>query len=218
MDDDGQHPVEGIFTLVDELKNGWDVVYADFKAKKYSPLRRFVSKMHGHLMELSIGKPKDVHISSFYAINRMMIEALLKYNSPFPSPIAYMLQVTRKIKSIPMEHQSRLSGSSGYTLKKLFKQWVTVFTSFSIYPLRLAAKAGSLLTFSGLLWILILLVLLIIRGNAQHTSFIIPVIFLVGGLILWACGLIGEYIGRIYMTVSGKPQFSTREVVKHKDE
>lgn len=212
MDDDGQHPASAIFTLVKALDE-YDVVYANFEKKQYAHAKSLASRIHGYLMYKSLGKPKNVKISSFYAINRMMIEALKHYDSPFASPIGYMLQVTQKIGNIPIEHRQRIAGSSGYTFRKMVRQWYTVFTSFSAYPLHVARKLGFLTTVCGLLMAIICLIFKLINGVLDLLPYVNMALHLfIGGIILLFLGLLGDYVGRIYMILSKKPQYFIRSV------
>jgi len=213
MDDDGQHPVNRFFDLIEELEHGHDIVYAEFKKKKANAFKRITSRMHSKITEITLGKPKDISISSYYAVSDIVINALKAYNSPFPSPLGYMLQVSNDIVNVKMEHQKRIAGHSNYNLKKLFTQWLTVFTNFSLVPLRASAIIGAITAILGfLLGVILIINKLTFNTMPGYTSIICIVLFL-GGLILLALGLIGEYIGRIYMTISNKPVYVIRNTV-----
>lgn len=213
MDDDGQHPATGIIPLADKVMEGYDVVYAYFKSKQHSLFKRITSKINAKISELNGTRAKGVHVSSFYAISRFAADSYANYNSPFPSVMGYLNTLVGKITDMEMPHRARMSGSSNYTLKKLLNLWVNGFTNFSIKPLRAIAGLGSIFAFLGFIIGFTMIIRKLINPAiaAGYTS-TMAVILLLGGLILIALGLIGEYIGRIYMTVSHLNQYCVREV------
>ena len=142
MDDDGQHPAEGIFPLVDKINEGYDVAYAHFKQKKHSFFKRVTSKINAKIAEMNGTRIKGVHVSSFYAISRFAADAYENYDSPFPSVMGYLNTVVDKVTDIEMPHRPRMEGHSNYSFKKLLKLWLTGFTNFSVMPLRLIAGLG----------------------------------------------------------------------------
>ena len=214
MDDDGQHPAAGIFQLLEGIAQGNDVVYARFTHKRHGLHKRFASFLHNKLSEWNGVNPKGVRRSAFVAWSRFAYEAAQKYKSPFPSPAGYMMRVTSKITSIDVTHRKRAAGRSGYTLRKLFRLWMDSFTNFSVVPLRFASFIGALSACAGFLWGFFLVVRKLVRPSVPmgYTS-TISVILFVGGIIMLMLGLLGEYIGRIYMTVSGMPQYTVAETI-----
>lgn len=219
MDDDGQHPAEGIFPLVDKLQEGYDVVYAAFPRKQHSVFKRMTSNMHNSLAEFMGTKLKGVRRSSFTAWSRVVVDAMLGYKSPFVSIGSFLMSVTDKFANVEMEHRKRLEGQSGYTFKKLFGMWLNLFISFSMLPLRIATYLGFFFSGVGFLGIIYLFIKKILRPTrvAGYTSTMITVLFM-GGIILIILGIMGEYLGRIYMTISGMPQYNIREAVNEDDD
>lgn len=217
LDDDGQHPVNCVFKLIDKINEGYDAVYGYFPNKKHSKFKQVTSKINSKLLEINGTKPKGVHISSFYALSKFAVEAYNEYKSPFPSMGGFLNSIAGKSTDIELPHRERLSGSSNYTLKKLLKLWLTGFTNFSILPLRCLAFLGIIISIIGFVSGIVIIVEKIIMTNisAGYTSIIAVVLFL-GGLILMGMGFIGEYIGRIYMTVSNMQQYRIREVINNK--
>ena len=218
MDDDGQHPASGIFMLVDKLGEGYDVVYADFKNKQHSTFKKVTSNMHNSLAEFMGNKPKNIRRSSFTAWSRTVADAMLTYKSPFISIGSFMMSVTDKFANVEIEHRKRLEGSSGYTLKKLFRMWLNIFISFSMMPLRMATYLGFLFSGVGFVGIVYLLIRKIVHPTrvVGYTSTMITVLFM-SGVIMLILGIMGEYLGRIYMTLSGMPQYNVREVINGKE-
>jgi len=222
MDDDGQHPADQIFRLVDKVLEGYDLVYARFPHKKHSLFKRFTSWLNSRVLELNGSKPKGISISSYLAMNRVAVEALKKYKSPFPSMGGYLSHVVRRCANVDMEHRDRIAGQSNYTFRKMMALWLTGFTNFSTVPLRLSAFVGVGCAAVGFLTGAIVVIRKLINPAiaAGYTSSIALQLF-IGGMIMMILGLCGEYIGRIYMTVSNMPQYETREILNgttHKEE
>lgn len=214
MDDDGQHPANQIFRLVDKVLEGYDIVYARFPHKKHNLFKRFTSWLNSKVLELNGSKPKDIVLSSYYALSRTSVESLKKYKSPFPAMAGYLFHVVRRYANVEMEHRERLAGHSNYTLSKMLRMWLTGFTNFSTTPLRFAAIIGGFCAAFGFIVGAIVVIRKLMNPGiaAGYTSSICVQLF-VGGVIMVLLGLIGEYIGRIYMTVSNMPQYEIRETV-----
>ena len=124
MDDDGQHPGDRIFELVDKVLEGYDLVFARFPKKHHSLFKRFSSWCNSKVLEWNGSKPRDLTLSSYYAMSRLAADALGRYHSPFPAPTGYLFHVVRRYANVEMEHRDRLAGQSNYTLKKMLRMWV----------------------------------------------------------------------------------------------
>lgn len=219
MDDDGQHPPEAVFRMIDKINEGFDIVYAKFPQTTHKWSKRVTSQMYNKVMRATGTKPKDVSTSSFCAWSKTVMNAIKQYKSPFPSAGAYLQCVTDKFANVPVEHRSRLSGESGYTLKRMIYQSMNTLTNFSIIPLRAASFLGVLTAFIGFIYGMITIIHKIIHPSmmAGYASTISIMLF-IGGIIMLILGLIGEYIGRIYMTLSNKPQYVISEVINSAEE
>ena len=214
MDDDGQHPVEGIYLMLSKLIEGdYDVVYALFRHKKHGLFKRISSAINTATLNLLIGKPKDVKNSSFSIMRRFVLEEMSLYKSPFPSFSGFIMQVTHNIANVELEQEERISGSSNYTLRRMLKLYINSMTGFSVVPLRIASLFG--VCFAGIGFIV--MIYTIVRKilypyiSSGYTS-IFSAILLVGGLIMMMLGVIGEYLGRMYMIENNMPQYSIRDV------
>ncbi len=220
MDDDGQHPPQELFKLVDKVLDGYDVVFAMFPQKKHSFFKRITSRLNSWMLEVTNRKMKGVTTSSYFAISKFVSRSMLNYKSPFPSLGGYFMQITRKMTNVEISHRKRLAGKSNYSLKKLIKLWLQGFTNFSIAPLRFASWLGGICALSGIGFAVYLVIRKIIGGNVQtgYTS-LMAVILVVGGLIMLMLGMLGEYIGRMYILLSNMPQYSVRSELNYeKDE
>ena len=214
MDDDGQHPVAGIFRLAEKILEGYDVVYANFETKHQSHFKIWTSNLNGAICEKLGIRPKGLKISSFVAYSRFAADQLKQYDSPTPSPGSYMYSVTTKVTNIEMEQKERLSGKSGYTLKKLIGLAITTYTNFTIVPLRMIDIIGCLAAVAGIIYGIVLIFQRIFTRSyvPGYTSNMVAIL-IIGGLILVSLGLVGEYIGRIYLLLSKKPQYVVRETI-----
>ena len=220
MDDDGQHPVSGIFPMLEKLKSGnYDVVYALFPQKQHGPLKRAASRVNTATLNFLAGKPRDIRNSSFSVMRGYLLKELAKYRSPFPSWTGFLMQLTRNIANVELAHCERISGKSNYTLKKMAQLYLNSMTGFSIVPLRIASVVGAVLAAAGFFAELYLIIRKFIKPGvpAGYTSLLVAVL-LIGGILMMMLGLLGEYVGRIYMISSNLPQYTVREVVNERVE
>lgn len=213
MDDDGQHPAEGIFPMLDKLAEGYDIVYARFPKKQHSLFKRATSALYQKVSEWIGNKPRGISVSSFTAWSRMAADAVRRYRSPFPAAGLYLNKVTTRIANVDIPHRDRLAGESGYTVGKLISLTVTALTNFSIIPLRMASVVGGLTAVFGFIAAVVMVVRKILNPHiaAGFTTSIATQCF-IGGVIMMILGILGEYVGRIYMTVSDLPQYTVRQV------
>ena len=200
LDDDGQTPANEVKKLLEKIEAGYDVVYASYEQKQHSFFRNFGSRVNSKMTEIMLNKPADLSITSFFAAKRFIVDEILRYEQCYPYVIGLVLRSTKNICNVPVTHRERQQGSSGYTIGKLLSLWMNGFTSFSVKPLRMATYLGC---FSALLGF-IYLIYIIIRHIVMHTaplgwSSTMAIMLLLGGIILVVLGLIGEYVGRIFM-------------------
>ena len=214
MDDDGQHSAEGIFMLVDKLGEGFDIVYAEFVQKQTSRFKVVTSDLFGKMSELVGTRPKGLRISSFYAMSRFCVDALKNYHSPSPAFSGYLYRVTTRFTSIPMQQRERLAGKSGYTLKKMVELAITCLTNFTVVPLRVFSGIGTATSVIGILLAIVMVIRKLVdpRIAMGYTS-LMAVLLIFSGIILLGIGLLGEYLGKVYMMLSDQPQFMVRETL-----
>ena len=214
LDDDGQHPIDKIYDMVDKVNEGYDLVYAHFMKRRQNWFRRFASALNTWLLEMTGGKKRGIFNSSYIAWSSFAIQALKNYHSPFVSAGPYLMRCTDRVANVEMEQNERMSGHSGYSLKKLVNVWLTEFTNFSLVPLRVASVLGCISSFGGIILGIVLVIRKLIHPSiaAGYTSYMAVLLF-IGGVIMVMLGLLGEYVGKIYMLVSGQPQYYIREVV-----
>lgn len=210
MDDDMQTHPSQLHKLFAEFDKGFDIVYGYYENKKHSGFRNFGSWMNYMSFRILIGKPKELKTSSFWIIKKFVRDYVIEYKSQYTHLQGLFLRTTRNISCIPVEHFDRAYGKSGYTFKKLIGLWSNVM-GFSIVPLRIARNAG---IFFSLLSILgafaIVLKKLIAPTSAVGWYSMMVCICFFSGLIMLFLGMIGEYLGRMYLGMTNNPQYVIR--------
>ena len=215
LDDDGQTPADEVGKLLEKIEAGYDVVYASYDHKQHSGFRNFGSRVNAWMTEIMLGKPKELSLTSYFAAKRFIVDEMLRYENCFPYIMGLVLRSTKNICNVPVNHRSREQGQSGYTLGKLLSLWMNGFTSFSIKPLRIATYFGAFIALAGFIYALVIIIRHFAVGMAPlGWSSTTALLLILGGVILLVLGLIGEYIGRIFMCVNSSPQYVERSVVK----
>lgn len=214
LDDDGQTPANEVEKLIEGIEKGSDVVYASYDSKKHSAFRNFGTWMNDIMTRVMLGKPKNLHITSYFAARRFVVDSMLEYENSYPYIIGLVLRSTRNITNVPVKHRSREVGTSGYTMKKLLGLWFNGFTAFSILPLRIATVTGAVFAGGGFLYGIYTIVKKFINPDVPlgFSSMMAAIVF-IGGMLMIMLGLIGEYIGRIYISINNSPQYVIREEV-----
>lgn len=214
LDDDGQTPADEVGKLLAKIEEGDDVVYAQYEHKQHSAFRNLGSKVNEIMTRFMLGKPKELYISSYFAARRFVIEDAIRYENSYPYVIGLVLRATKRISNVMVNHRDREEGTSGYTLKKLFGLWFNGFTAFSVKPLRIATIMGGISAFGGFAYGFYTVVKkLVLPDVPVGFSAMMSAIVIFGGMIMLMLGLIGEYIGRIYISLNSAPQYVIRDVV-----
>lgn len=214
MDDDGQLPAEDIPRFLDKLNEGYDIVIGKYPKKKHSLFRNFGTIINDFMANVLINKPKDIFFSSYVAMRAYVVGEMLRYNNPYPYLAGLMLRSTNRITNIDVTHKERVKGKSGYTLLKLLSLWMNGFTAFSVKPLRLATFTGVICATIGFIFgIYTVIHKLVNPSTSAGWSSIMAVLLFIGGTVMLMLGLIGEYIGRIYICLNNSPQYVIRETV-----
>lgn len=214
LDDDGQTPANQVDRLLNAIENGADAVYAKYDHKKHSGFRNFGSRVNDMMLRIMLSKPKELFVSSYFAVKRFVVEDMIRYENSYPYVIGLVLRSTGSIVNVDIDHRDRMEGASGYTLKKLLGLWFNGFTAFSVKPLRIATFLGGMSACVGLLYglyVIIRRLLFPIPEQAMGFAALMSAIVFFGGMILLMLGLIGEYIGRIYISMNNSPQYVIRD-------
>ena len=219
MDDDLQHSPYDILKLYEEIKKGFDVVYANFNSKKQKLWKNIGSWFNGKISEIALQKPKEVYLSPFKILCRGVVQEMIKFNNLFPYIDGLIFQVTRNITQIPIEHHKREMGKSNYNLAKSIRVFFRMLFGFSTMPLNIASFTGFFTAFVGLI-LAIIYAVEYFTGKADVTGWttLVILILILGGLILVSLGIIGRYLGQIYLTVNKQPKFIIKDTINIKDE
>ena len=214
LDDDGQTPACEMFTLIDEINNGYDLVFAEYDRKKHGFARNIGSKVNDLMAQYLVGKPKGLSLMSYFACRRYVIDDAKKYKNSYPYVAGLLLRTTNKIINVPVHHREREVGKSGYTLKKLLMLWFNGFTAFSVKPLRIATFTGIICAMLGFIYGGFTIVNKLLNPDTPvgYASMMSSIIF-IGGMIMIMLGMIGEYVGRIYISINNSPQYVIRESI-----
>lgn len=215
MDDDGQCPMENLWDLLKPLEEGHDVSIAKYPQYKQSIFKSFGTVVNRKMTEVVIGKPKNLSFTNFSAMKRYIVEEIIKYKNPYPYMTGLLLRTTSDIVNVEMEERERIEGSTNFTLRKMLNLWINGFTAFSVKPLRISTVIGFVTAVIGFVYGLYI----IIHKLFVHTvvvpgySSTMAVMLFIGGIIMMMLGIIGEYIGRIYISINNSPQYVIKEMV-----
>ena len=214
LDDDGQTPAAEVGKLLDKIEEGYDVVYAKYVHKQHSGFRNFGSKINELMARVMLGKPKELYLSSYFAAKKFVVEEMLRYTNPYPYVIGLVLRTTKSIANVEVTHREREVGTSGYTIGKLFGLWFNGFTAFSIKPLRIATALGCITACGGFAYGIYTIIKKFVNPSVPvgFSAMMAALVFL-GGMVMLMLGLIGEYIGRIYISLNNSPQYVIRESI-----
>jgi len=214
MDDDLQHSPADVPLLLAKAKEGFDAVYARFTHKRHALWKRMGSWMNGKAAEWLLHKPPGLYLSPFQIIRGSVIQEIIKYRGPYPYVQGLLLNLTRNLAEVKVSHYPRFRGKSNFSLIRSMAVFFKLATSFSIIPLRIVSVTGMSAAVIGFsLAIYYLFQYFALDSIVEGWTTLVTLFLTLGGLILLSLGLIGEYLGRIYLTVNGKPQYAIRETV-----
>lgn len=219
IDDDGQNPPKEALKLINYIvKSSYDVVYSKYQKKKHNYFRNIGSWLNGKIANLILEKPPNLYLSSFKAISRFTVKEIIKYELPYPYIDGLIFRTTSNIGTLQTEHLPRSSGKSNYNLIKLLRIWLNMFTNFSVLPLRIASMSGFLLASIGIsLGIFTIYERFLDPYLPVGWASLLVVVSILGGVQLIALGLIGEYVGRVFLGLNKQPQFVIRDFKKRLD-
>ncbi|HID68927.1 MAG TPA: glycosyltransferase [Desulfobacterales bacterium] len=215
LDADLQNPPEEIPNLVREMDKGYDVVGTVRKNRKDSLFRRLASSMVNSLVRRSTGVMMHDYGCMLRAYSRPIVDAMLKCseNSTFIPILANSF--ARNTTEIKVAHELRRQGESKYSFFKLISLQFDLLTAMSTFPLRLLSIVGTLIAASGVGFGFFLIIMRFARGAdwaAEGVFSLFAVLFIFIGTQFIGLGMLGEYIGRIYKDVRGRPRYFVQEV------
>lgn len=214
MDDDGENAPEEMFKLIDKLDEGYDCVCAEYESHT-SLFRSLGTKMNSWMAYHMIGQPKGLTMTSYYVVKRFVINQVIKYDNSYPYVAGLFMQASKNWGTVKLERNKRISGTSGYSLRKLLSLWINGFTAFSVKPLRLAVIIGFFFSVLGIVAAVYYIIRRLIGIDVVlgYTSIMSGISFF-GGMIMILLGIVGEYVGRIYISINNSPQYVVKEEVE----
>lgn len=218
MDDDMQTHPSQIHKLVDKIQEGYDLVYGHYEKKKNSLMKNFSSKLNEVSSRILLSRPKEITSSNFWIITRKVAKEVIKYDSYNPYIDGIFYRTTHNIGNVEVEHYKREVGTSNYTFRKLIRLWLA-YWNYSVIPLRISSVAGGIMAMFGFIAAVITIIRKFLHPSMpMGWASTICVITVFAGLILMSLGIIGEYLGKIILTMNHTPQFIVRETVNTRGE
>lgn len=219
LDDDQQNPPEEAHKLIKKLEEGsYDVVFGKYYVTKQSKFKIFGSWLNDKMANWLIQKPKDIKLCSYFVMTSLIKEEVIRYSGPYPYVWGLILRCAGRIGNEYIDHRAREIGKTNYTFRKNVKLWFNGFTAFSIKPMRLAILAGCLIGMIGVLFAIVIIVERIFVGmDVEGWTSLISVVLILAGVQLGVIGMMGEYIGRMYLYMGETPLFVVRETTEKID-
>lgn len=218
LDDDGQTPANECFKLIDKVREGYDIVYAEYPKRRQNFFRNVGSRFNAACNHYFYGQPRSLNVNSYFACQRFVVDTALQYPNPFPFVTGLLFQSVSRYCNVPVTHRQRMRGHSGYSLKKLVSLWMNGVTAFSIKPLRFANYLGWVTAIVGFIFAIATVVRKIVTPDIEAGwSSTIAVMLVLGGIIIALIGIVGEYIGRIYLSINRCPQYVVRNVIDNRE-
>jgi glycosyltransferase involved in cell wall biosynthesis len=217
MDDDLQNPPEEVIRLYDHARLGnWDAVYTRYAVKQHDGWRNLGSRFANAVADRLLDKPKGLYLSSFRCMSALVVQAVACYRGPYPYVDGLVMQVTQRIDSIEVSHLPRAEGRSNYTFRRLVRLWLNLATSFSLAPLRLAVYAGIAMSAAGGIGAVATIgEALFVHETPSGWASTMVVLLLVSGVQSMILGVMGEYVGRTFLSANGKPQGAVRSMQRN---
>jgi undecaprenyl-phosphate 4-deoxy-4-formamido-L-arabinose transferase len=215
MDDDLQNPPEEVVRLYDHTRlGGYDVVYTHYAEKAHDAWRNLGSRFANWVADRLLDKPKGLYLSSFRCMSGDAAKAVAEYHGPYPYIDGLLMQVTQSIERLEVRHLPRAHGRSNYTLKRLLRLWLNLATCFSLAPLRLAVWTGAAMAVAGVAGAAATVVEALMTRTPSGWASLAVALLLIGGVQCLILGIVGEYVGRAFLSSNGKPQSVIRDVAR----
>lgn len=206
IDDDFQNPPSEIIKLLETAEKGnFDVVYGQYDEKKHTNFRNLGSWMVNQITTSLFDKPADLYLSSFKIIKKEVVKEICKYDGPYPYIDGLIFNITDNVGKVTVMHNDRNHGESNYNFKRLASLFLNIIFGYSLLPVRLAL-------FLGLFAAFVALILLVLQSLNIIDHPIILVVTFIGGVQLTSIGIVGEYIGKTFLTQSKTPQYILKTI------
>lgn len=217
MDDDLQHPPEEIPLLLAKLEEGYDVVYGTPEAMQHSVVRNFLSRFTKRVLGMAMGVSRVIEINAFRSFRTRVRSGFRDFRGPTPMLDVMLSWGTNRFGSITVRHARRQFGRSNYSVRKLVNQALLLITGFTTGPLRVASWVGFLFTLLGGAVLSYVVAFYILQGSVPGFPFLASIVCIFSGAQLFALGIIGEYVARIFSRTLERPTYVVGEVVAGKE-
>ncbi|MGN0502891.1 MAG: glycosyltransferase [Ruminococcus sp.] len=214
MDDDGQCPMDEFWKIFKPIVDGHAVSIALYPERKQSFFKNIGTYINKKMTQFIIDRPKNMEFTNFMVMQRFIVNEIIKYKNPYPYFTGLLLRTTNDIVNVQVAERERFFGNSTFTLKKMIGMWFNGLTSFSIKPLRLSSLVGVICALCGFVFGTFTIIRkLCVPNISAGWSSTVSILLFIGGLIMLMLGMIGEYIGRIYISINNSPQYVVRETI-----
>src|SRR5438105_11238081 len=215
MDDDLQNPPEEIARLLAfARRSGKEVIYTRYDDKRHAIWRNLGSRFTNRVADFVLEKPRGLYLSSFRCMSAFVVREITRYKGPFPYVDGLILQVTQDIDRLTVRHLPRAAGRSNYTLRRLLRLWLSMFVNFSVMPLRLSTLTGFALSLIGAVGSFVVITEALFFAPPAGWASLMAAVLLLSGVQLLILGIVGEYLGRLYLTVNRKPQSVVKSITR----
>ena len=213
MDDDLQNPPEEVGRLLSYAQHsGHEVIYTCYDEKQHAVWRNLGSRFTNWVAGFVLDKPEGFYLSSFRCMSAFVVNEITRYDGPFPYVDGLILQVTQDIDRLLVRHLPRAEGRSNYTVRRLLRLWLSMFVNFSVMPLRLSTLTGFVLSVIGAIGGLAAIIEALFFAPPAGWASLMAAVLLLSGVQLVILGIVGEYLGRLYLTANKKPQSIVKTV------
>lgn len=217
MDDDLQNPPSEVLRLLEHAqRTGADAVYTYYAEKQHAAWRNLGSRFTNRVADWLLDKPRGLYLSSFRLLSAFVVEQVTRYDGPFPYIDGLVMQTTTRLERLAVKHLPRAAGRSNYTFRRLVRLWLNMFLNFSVMPLRVSTLTGFVLSILGVIGVLSVLIEAIFGRTPEGWASVMAAVLLLSGVQLMILGMIGEYLGRLYLTANRKPQAIVRAVHRNR--
>ena len=219
MDADMQHPVSVIPEMLRYWEEGYDDVFAQRQGSKESWLKRKSSHWYYKLLQSLTRVPIQKDTGDFRLLDRSCVEALRQMRESERNTKGMYSWIGFHKKGIYYQQQERQEGSSKWSMLSLLNLALNGIMSYTIAPLRLASVLGLIVSLVAFLYLLYIIIVTNLYGDPVqgYPTIMVTVLFL-GGVQLLSLGILGEYIGRIYIEAKDRPIYITAETNLEKKE
>ena len=214
LDDDLQHSPEEIPRLMGKLDEGYDVVYGSPEEEKQSFSRNLASQMTKLAMQSIMKVEIARKVSAFRVFRTVLRKAFENYNASHPCIDVLLTWATTRFSYVDVRFQKRQFGQSNYTFFKLLSHAMTMATGYSTMPLRFASILGFTFTVFGMFLLAYILTRYFIHGSpVAGFPFLASTIAIFAGVQLFALGIMGEYLARMFARLMDRPGYVIHEII-----